>query len=73
KSKHETLETAFHTLSAKLYQNAQGGGDPEQAPGADGFGTGATGANENAGAAEPDENIVDADFEVVDDDAPKEE
>jgi len=75
KEKMKALEDEFHQLSAKLYQQAQQSG---QTPGADGFGTGAAGANDGAafgggaaggpsGAGE-DENIVDADFEVVDDD-----
>jgi molecular chaperone DnaK len=71
KAKTEALETEFHAVSAKMYQQAQAdGADPnagfsqEQAPGADGFGTGAAGANDDA--PQPD-NVVDADYEVVDD------
>ena len=73
KAKSEALENEFHQLSAKLYQQqSQGGagpmpGDFGGTPGADGFGTGAQGADTGAGAgAGTDENIVDADFEVVD-------
>jgi molecular chaperone DnaK len=76
KTKTTTLETEFHQLSAKLYQQAQAG-QGGQAPGADGFGTGAAGANSgfagdgaDAGSgagANNGETIVDADFEVVDD------
>ena len=75
KEKMKALEDEFHQLSSKLYQQAQQNG---QTPGADGFGTGAAGANDGASfgggpeggasAAGADENIVDADFEVVDDD-----
>jgi molecular chaperone DnaK len=65
KQKTEALTNEFHTLSSKMYQNAQGA-EPGQAPGADGFGTGA--ADANAGADEAaDDGVVDADFEVVDD------
>jgi molecular chaperone DnaK len=73
KQKTETLTNEFHTLSSKMYQNAQGA-DPGQAPGADGFGTGAAGANAGAGtdAGAADDTVVDADFEVVDDDENKE-
>ena len=73
KAKTEALESEFHQLSAKLYQQKSGGeagAGPgpgfEGAPGADGFGTGAESADTGAGNA--DENIVDADFEVVDED-----
>ena len=79
KTKTEALENEFHQLSAKLYQqHAQDGGagpmPGEDAsygtPGADGFGTDA----EDAGSgANPGENIVDADFEVVEEDDKKEE
>ena len=73
KAKTEALEQEFHQLSAKLYQQqSQGGagpmpggegfGDSYETPGADGFGTDAQGADTAAG-----DNIVDADFEVVDD------
>jgi molecular chaperone DnaK len=70
KAKTEALTNEFHKLSEKLYQNVQGAQGADGAgpvPGADGFGTGAENANAGAGAAE-DDNIVDADFEVVDDD-----
>ncbi|MDR1028336.1 MAG: molecular chaperone DnaK [Clostridiales Family XIII bacterium] len=70
RSKTDTLTNEFHSVSAKMYQTAQSG-DPGRTPGADGFGTGATGANADgdaAGAAPGGgENVVDADFEVVDD------
>ncbi|MDR3225797.1 MAG: molecular chaperone DnaK [Clostridiales Family XIII bacterium] len=72
KAKNETLMNEFQAVSQKLYQQqaqAQGAG-PEQAPGADGFGTGAADPNAGAGpgSAAGEENVVDADFEVVDDD-----
>lgn len=69
KSKTDALTEIFHSISAKLYQNAQGGDPGQAAPGADGFGTGAASANEGAaGDAPKGDNVVDADFEVVDDD-----
>ncbi|MDR3365295.1 MAG: Hsp70 family protein, partial [Clostridiales Family XIII bacterium] len=78
KAKKDALEKEFHQLSAKLYQQqSQGGAGPMPgadafggAPGADGFGPGAQGADQGQGAA-ADENIVDADFEVVDDEEEK--
>ncbi|MDR2611275.1 MAG: molecular chaperone DnaK [Clostridiales Family XIII bacterium] len=76
KQKTEALTNEFHTLSAKMYQNAQGQGQgPGQTPGAEGFGTGAASANDGAGAAAggaADDTVVDADYEVVDDDETKE-
>jgi molecular chaperone DnaK len=74
KSKTETLTNEFHNISAKMYQNAQGV-DQGQTPGADGFGTGAADANADAANAQGgnDENVVDADYEVVDDEAEKKE
>ncbi|MCL2111080.1 MAG: molecular chaperone DnaK [Clostridiales bacterium] len=74
KAKSEALESEFHQLAAKLYQQQSGGAGPMPGaegfggtPGADGFGTGAEGAGTGtSSAAGADENIVDADFEVVD-------
>ncbi len=75
KAKTETLTNEFHTISSKMYQqqNAQAGADPNagETPGADGFGTGAESAN--TGGAANDDNVVDADYEVVDDDAETDE
>ena len=81
KARTEALENEFHQLSAKLYQQqAQSGGAGPMpgaegfggTPGAEGFGTGAQGADTGAGTG-PDENIVDAEFEVVDEDEKKQE
>jgi molecular chaperone DnaK len=72
KTKSETLTNEFHALAAKLYQSQQGGGQasgPDVTPGAEGFGTGAQDAGPSPGAK--DENVVDADFEVVDDEENK--
>ncbi len=72
KAKTEALTEKFHTISTKLYeqaaqaQQAAGGAgfDPNMAGVAGAAGAGAAGAN--AGPA--DDNVVDADYEVVDDD-----
>ncbi len=72
KAKTETLTEHFHTISAKLYQKtqgAQGGFDPNSSAGnfdpgtAGGFDSGA----QDEGAP-PHDNVVDADYEVVDED-----
>lgn len=60
KDKTEKLTEKFHTISAKMYQQAQAAGaDPNMAAGA---------AGADAGAAPSDDNVVDADYEVVDED-----
>ncbi len=74
KAKTETLTEHFHTISAKLYQKAQeaqGGFDPNSAAGG-GFDPGASG---DMGGEEvsPHDNVVDADYEVVDEDKNPEE
>ena len=67
KEKTEALTEKFHIISTKLYQQAQNNG----AAGADG----AAGAGPQAGAGAQsgpaDDNVVDADYEVVDDDKDK--
>ncbi len=69
KAKTEKLTEKFHTISAKMYQQAQAqqGADPNM-----GAGAGAAGAagGANAGGAQ-DDNVVDADYEVVDEDKDK--
>jgi molecular chaperone DnaK len=67
KDKTEKLTEKFHTISAKMYQQAQAAGmDPNMA------GAAGAGAAGDAGAGESsqpkDDNVVDADYEVVDDD-----
>ena len=69
KAKTEALTTQFHALSTKLYQQAQ------QAAGAEGAGAAGFdpnnmgGASTGGNASQPGaDNVVDADFEVVDDD-----
>jgi molecular chaperone DnaK len=62
KAKTETLTEEFHTISAKMYQQAQQaqGGDPNNMGGD-------SAAAEEASEPKPD-NVVDADYEVVDED-----
>ena len=63
KDKTEKLTEKFHTISAKMYQQAQAAGAGPDMGGA----AGAAGAD--AGASQPNnDNVVDADYEVVDDD-----
>ena len=74
KEKTEALTEKFHMISTKLYQQAQAqGADPNAAgagfnPGA-GAGFGGAGFDGGAagGAAPHGDNVVDADYEVVDD------
>lgn len=68
RAKTEALTEQFHTISAKMYQNAQGAGtDTGAGMGTDpNAGTGAD-RGQSADGAEPD-NVVDADYEVVEDD-----
>ena len=61
KAKTEKLTEKFHTISAKMYQLAQAAGaNPDMG--------GAAGAANDAGSAPKDDNVVDADYEVVDED-----
>lgn len=70
KAKTEALTEKFHTISTKLYEQAA---QAQQAAGGAGFdpnmagAAGAAGAGA-AGAGSADDNVVDADYEVVDDD-----
>ena len=61
KAKTEALTQQFHTISAKMYQQAQA---QQQAAGGAGPDMGAA----DVGAAPGGDNVVDADYEVVDDD-----
>ena len=68
KEKTDALTEKFHIISTKLYQQAQAAGvDPAAAAGAagagSGFGGGAAGGAAGFGG---DDNVVDADYEVVD-------
>jgi molecular chaperone DnaK len=60
----EKLTEQFHTISAKMYQQTQGE-DPNMNMG--GAGTGDANMGGNAGGGN-DDNVVDADYEVVDED-----
>ena len=66
KSKTEQLTQALHGLTARMYQQAQAGAGAGQANPGGAAGAGA-GAGEAAGQAGDKENIVDADYEVKDD------
>ena len=64
KAKTDALTEEFHTISSKMYQQAQ-----SSQGGQDGFdpgNMGGSGGNETGGSAENDDNVVDADYEVVD-------
>ena len=77
KAKTEELTEKFHTISAKMYQQAQqaqgaaGAGPDMSGMGGAGFAGGAPGADMGGQAGPADDNVVDADFEVVDDDEEK--
>jgi molecular chaperone DnaK len=67
KSATEELQTRFQAISAELYKQAAA-----QKPGAQpGETTGPSGSQSTGDAGGPGENVVDADFEVVDDDKKK--
>ncbi len=70
KAKTEALTEEFHKISTKLYEQAQAAGVDPSAAGFD-PNMGAAGAGPDAGAANngpAGDNVVDADYEVVDDD-----
>jgi len=68
KSATDELQTRFQAISAELYKQAAA-----QKPGAQPGGetTGPSGSQSTGEASRPGENVVDADFEVVDDDKKK--
>ncbi|MCI7413589.1 molecular chaperone DnaK [Hornefia butyriciproducens] len=70
KAKTEILTEKFHSIAAKLYQQqgAQGAGPDMSGMGGAGPNMGGTGS---AGPAGNDDNVVDADYTVVDDDKPQ--
>ncbi len=81
RAKMEALTTKFNEVSTKLYQQAgaQAGADPNMGgagfdpnAGAAGAGFGGADAGAGAGASHPDDNVVDADYTVVDEDTPSE-
>jgi molecular chaperone DnaK len=61
----EELQTRFQGISAELYKQAASQKSAEQ-PGASGGSS-----TQESGARRPGENVVDADFEVVDEDKKK--
>lgn len=70
KAKTEELTEKFHTISAKMYQQAQAAqGAAGAGPDMSGMGgqTGPDMGQAAGGNAAQDDNVVDADFEVVDD------
>ena len=68
KAKTEELTEKFHTISAKMYQQAQAAGmDPNMA-GAAGFDPNNMAGGAGASAGPAGDNVVDADYEVVDED-----
>ena len=67
KAKTEALTEKFHTISAKMYQQAQAAGAAGADPNMGAAGAAGAGAAD-AGAQPKDDNVVDADYEVVDDD-----
>ena len=83
KAKTDALTEKFHTISAKMYEQAQAAGaagaagaGPDMGAGfgagpdmgGAGFGAGPDMGGAAGGSASGDDNVVDADFEVVDDD-----
>ncbi|HEX2924990.1 MAG TPA: molecular chaperone DnaK [Ruminiclostridium sp.] len=59
----EELQQAFYDISSKIYQQAQGAAGAQGGPEAGGFG-----GQQGAPGSGPDDNVVDADYKVVDDD-----
>jgi molecular chaperone DnaK len=70
KQASEELQKRFQGISAELYKQAAAQRPGEQATGEPGGSTG-TGTAGGGSAAKPDDNVVDADFEVVDEDKKK--
>lgn len=66
KDKTEKLTQQFHSISAKMYQQAQQGQGADGATG--GFDPNAGQAGGSAAGGPAGDNVVDADYEVVDDD-----
>jgi molecular chaperone DnaK len=70
KSATEELQTRFQNISAELYKQAAASQKPGAQPG-DTAGSSGSESTAGAGTGRPGENVVDADFEVVDDDKKK--
>ena len=71
KGKTEALTEKFHTLSAKMYQQAQANGAGPDMSGMGGAAGAGPDMGQAGGSASADDNVVDADFEVVDEDEDK--
>ena len=73
KAKTETLTEHFHTISAKLYQKAQEAqGGSDQGNAGAGYDPGTSEGFESDQGESPHDNVVDADYEVVDEDGEEE-
>ncbi|MGI6256980.1 MAG: molecular chaperone DnaK [Anaerovoracaceae bacterium] len=70
KQKTEALTEQFHTISSKMYEQAQAAGADPSMGGDPGMGGDAGMGGESA---PKDDNVVDADFEVVDEDKKEED
>ena len=70
---YDELQSKFQSVSEELYKQAaaSAGGAPGAGPGAAGPGPEASGGAASGGAKKPDGDVVDAEFEVVDDDKKK--
>jgi molecular chaperone DnaK len=73
KTAYDDLQNKFQSVSEELYKQAaaSAGGAPGAGPGAAGPGPEASGGAASGGAKKPDGDVVDAEFEVVDDDKKK--
>jgi molecular chaperone DnaK len=67
----DELQKRFQAISAELYKQAASQKTGAQPSDEDEANRGASGSPRGGGTSKPDENVVDADFEVVDDDKKK--
>ena len=67
KDKNDKLTEQFHTISAKLYEQAQQAQGGAAGPEGTDPNMGAGNGQESSGEGSADDNVVDADYEVVDD------
>jgi len=67
----EAVTSASHKIAEEIYKQAAAAQQAAQAEAATGAGAAAGGASEGEKAESKDENVVDADYEVVDDDEKK--
>ena len=71
KSATEELQTRFQAISAELYKQAASQQKAEPHAGEPSGGASEAGATQGPGAQKSGDHVVDADFEVVDDDKKK--